>query len=139
MRDGDWTLVTSPEQTVRVLLTPLVSPSGVDPRHMFERDVPADCRVEYLSFDERQRTRSGWAMAVTTLRVLDAQGAERERRLAAVVMMLTYLGAIVARVPSDEVLQRERERLIALFASARPHLWSKEPACIAELFTMEEP
>jgi hypothetical protein len=139
MRDGDWTLVSSPDQNVRVLLTPLVGPAGVDPRQMFERDVPPDCRVEYVAFDERQRTRSGWAMAVTTLRVLDAQGVERERRLAAVVMMLTYLGAIVARLPSEAVLEREREGLLALFASARPRLWSKEPACVAELFTMEEP
>jgi len=139
MRDGDWTLVSSPDDSVRVLLTPLVGPAGVDPRQMFERDVPAECRVEYLSFEERQHTRSGWAMALTTLRVLDAKGVERERRVAAVLSMLTYIGAIVARLPNEAALERDREQLLALFASARPHLWSKEPACVAELFSMEEP
>jgi hypothetical protein len=138
-RDGDWTLVTSPDQQLRVLAAPLATPSGTNPRPIFERDIPLGLRVEYLGYEEKKHTRTGWEVTLTTFRLVDASNEERERRIGAVYRMLMYIGVVVVCAPSAAVLESNSAAITAILASARPHLWSAtKPACLAELF-MEDP
>ncbi|MFN0246648.1 MAG: hypothetical protein ACKV2T_07050 [Kofleriaceae bacterium] len=141
-RKDDWTLFSSPDKKLHAMATPLSTPSGLDPRKVFERDVAPGLRVEYLGADETKHTRSGWAMTVTNLRIVDANGEERERRVGALYHMLMYVGAVVVRVtgtPSSTVIVERGNEIAALLASARPHLWSStSPSCVAELF-VEDP
>jgi hypothetical protein len=141
-RKDDWTLFSSTDKKLHAMATPLSTPSGFDPRTVFERDIAPGLRVEYLGVEEAKHTRTGWAMTLTTLRLVDASGEERERRIGALYNMLMYVGAVVVRVtgaPSNVVFDERRDEIIALVTSARPHLWSStSPACLAELF-MEDP
>ena len=137
-RDGDWTVLGSPDEAVRVIASPLVPPVSFDGRALFEGETPPGTAVEYVSRDVAERTRCGWTMAVTTLQVRDRERGAVELRIGAVYTMLAYVGVVIARIPGA-VVDRERDRVAKLLASARPDLWSDEPACIAELFSMEDP
>lgn len=76
-------------------------------------------------------------MVVRSLRVIDRDNCTVELRVGAVYQMLAYMGAIVARLSDDDAYQRERATIDTILASARPHLWSHEPACFAQWFELE--
>ena len=134
--DLDWTLAVSPDAAIRVLATPLVPLGSADPALILTSDVPADCRVEPMASTEG-RTSAGWTMAAGSFRVVDRDANTVDLRVGAIYQMLAYTGVVVARMPSHDTYVRARAAIDAILASARPHLWTHEPACVAQWFELE--
>ena len=106
---------------------------GFDPRVAIEARIPPGSRVEYLQLDDARRARNDWPMKLVTLQVMDAAGTHLEMRIAAVYEMVHHLGIAVAHVADEQ----DRDVVVGILDSARPHLWPDEVVCIAELWSME--
>ena len=136
-RDGDWVTVQRGAFGARVVAAPLAG-KGLDPRTLIERDLPPGATVEYVQVLDPLETRDGWRMKLVTLEVRGPGGARLEVRIAAVYDLLYYAGVAVAHIPPTSA-DDDRPDVLAILASARPHLWPAEPVCIAELWSMEDP
>ena len=135
---GTWTLLTSPDNQVRVEISPLFAPGQLDPRGVFERGVAPPASVEYVQLLEDVTTRDGWPLKLATLRVVEGT-AEREWRIGGAYTMVAWVGAVVARVKTRASYDAHRVTLLDLLGSARPHLRGDEPVCLAELYLGEPP
>lgn len=135
---GTWTLLTSPDNQVRVEISPLFVPGRLDPRGVFERGVAPPASVEYVQLLDDMTTRDGWPLQLATLRVVE-DGAEREWRLGGAYTMVAWVGAVVARAKTRASYDAHRLTLLDLLGSARPHLWGDEPVCVAELYRRAPP
>ena len=136
IHDRGWTVVQS--TCWRVLLTPIVAPSAIDPHALIEDDLPEGATCEWLSVAE-QATRSGWPMTLVALRVLDAEQRVFEYRLAAVYKLLAYVAVACARIATGEAYERDRAALLDLFASVRPEFAGAQVACIEDWYAREAP
>lgn len=101
---------------------PLAPASDLDPRAWLEQGAT---RIEYLELIEQMRTVDGWQMKLVTLQ------ADGELRIGAVYAVPPWVGVIVVVQPTSVDEAR------ALLATARPHLRSGIPACLAELWESE--
>jgi hypothetical protein len=135
---GGAVTLTDPAGDVRVEVSALLWKSDLQPLAVLERDPPLRARAEGFHVLDG-RTRDGWPLHVVGYRFVGGDGQLVEARLGAVVEVLHFAAAAVARAHTPAALEGQRANVLAIFASARPHLWGQEPVTIAELWSMEEP
>ena len=123
---------------LRIEAGPLLGRAGFDPREMLERSLPPGASVQYQAVTEI-KTIDGWPVSIIQASVTDAGGALIEHCLAAVYTMMHWNGVAILRAQVSLDLESARPEVIDIFLSARPELWPKEPVCVAELWSLEQP
>lgn len=134
-RDRGWSTYIAPDQSIRVIVAPLVERPRADVRQLLSHELPAGARAD-VSAESAHRARVGWEMTTAIVRVVDEAHAEVERRFVAIYQVLWMVGAIVV-TGSVEDLERRRDLIERVLASGRPRLRTAEPTCVTEWFQME--
>jgi hypothetical protein len=134
--ERDWTTSGPLDRTLRILIAPLVERPRADIRRVLAHDLPPSARIDDVAPSPARRAHAGWEITTTNARVIDASGIEIEQRRIALYHVLWMVGAIMVIGRGDE-LERQHDLIERVLPSGRPHLWTEEPACVAEWFTME--
>ena len=118
-------------------LHPLVPRPEVRADLVIKAALPPDTELRFLP-GATLATRTGWPMSLVAATVVDHGGALREVRLVVRYDVLVYAATALVRASSAERYERMRPQILDVLATARPRLRTFTPACIGELWEMDE-
>lgn len=134
--DKGWATSVPLDRTLRVVVAPLAERTHADVRRVIARDLAPGARIDEVVPSPPRRSHAGWEMSSVTARIVDEAGSVLEYRQVTIYTVLWLVGAVMVIGSADD-LERKSKLLEQLVPSGRPHMWTQEPACVAEWFKME--
>jgi hypothetical protein len=134
--DRGWATSVPLDRTLRIVVAPLVERTRADVRRVIARDLPPGARIDEIIPGPSRRSNAGWEMTSVTARIVDEAGNVLEYRDVTIYQVLWLIGAVMVVGREDEI-ERRQELLECVIPSGRPHMWTQEPASVADWFQME--